>query len=371
MRKLYSFILVALAAMMMPVAADAQVTLGDLRGTYVFHGVANDWTGYGVVPPTVSTVTLSINEDDNSVSMTGFLGAEVIIWGDAEDGSEDIYDALHGTFDPETQQITFLDSETSNDFFTLSDDYYDWYIYNLVFQASRDEEGNVVLTMVPSENGSLAIIQTYYWDSEAGDYVFPNYGYDQGGQMVQMSINAKSYIGALAPGKYEIIYTDRDEQTGMMPAEVLDNDGVLSLSTNNSTVALDPQTSGRGANKYTYAYKTSGCYDTYYYWGEGDDDYEYAFVPQYWGHNELTLYFNADGTMSFDTGIWFGIESSGISVFDCTLAPEGTFENAAIENVAPDNTARQYFDLQGRRIQQPRGLTIVKENGKACKMLVK
>lgn len=371
MRKLYSFILVALAAMMMPVAADAQVTLSDLRGTYVFHGVANDWTGYGVVPPTASTVTLSINEDDNSVSMTGFLGADIVIWGEAEDGSEDIYDALHGTFDPETQKITFLDSETSLDFFTLCDEYYDWYIYNLVFQASRDDNGNVVLTMVPAENGSLPILQTYYWNSEANDYAYPSYGYDQGGQMVQLSINATGYIGTLNPGNYEILYTDRDEQAGMMTATVADNEGQLTLTTNGVSVVLDPQTAGRGANKYTYAYKTSGCYDTYYYWGEGDDDYEYAFVPQYWGHNELTLYFNADGTMSFDTGVWFGIESSGISVFDCTLAPEGTFENAAIENVATGNTARQYFDLQGRRIQQPRGLTIVKEGGKVRKQLVK
>lgn len=372
MKKFYSMILMAVMAIMMPVAADAQVTINDLRGTYVFHGEAYDWTGYGVVPPKASTVTISINEADNSVTMTGFLGADVVIWGEAEDGSEDVYDALHGTFNPETQKITFLDNETSVDFFTLSDEYYNWYIYNFVFEASRDEEGNVVLTMVPAENGNLPILQTYYWDSEANDYAYPNYGFDQGGKMVQMSANAKSYIGTLEPGNYEIIYTDRDNQQGMMPASVTaGEDGSLTLTTNDATVGLEPQTSGRGANKYTYAYKTKGCYDTYYYWGEGEDDYEYSFVPQYWGQSELTLYFHGENPMSFNTGIWFGIGNSGISVFDCVLAKEGTFVDGIEAITETSSTDVLYFDLQGRRIAQPRGITIVQENGKTRKTIVK
>lgn len=367
MKKFYSMILLAVMAMMMPTTAKAQLTINDLRGTYVFHGKANDWTGYGVVPPTSATVTLSINEADNSVTMTGFLGADVVIWGEAEDGSEDVYDALHGTFNPETQKITFLDSETSTDFFTLSDDYYDWYIYNLVFEASRDGNGNVVLTMVQAENEMLPILQTYDWGT--GEYI--NYGYDQGGQMTQLSANASSYIGTLEAGNYEIVYTDRDGVLGMMPATVAEADGQLTLTTNGVSVVLEPQTSGRGANKYIYAYKTKGCYDTYYYWGEGEDDYEYSFIPQYWGHSELTLYFNGNEPMKFDTGIWFGIGESGISVFDCVLGKEGTFADGIETITETAGTGTQYFDLQGRRIAQPRGITIVKENGKTRKTFVK
>lgn len=369
MKKFYSMILLALMAMMMPATAKAQVTINDLRGTYVFHGKTNDWSGFGVVPPSSATITLSINEADNSVTMTGFLGADVVIWGD--EGDDPVYDALHGTFNPETQQIVFLDTETSADWFTLSDNYYDWYIYNLVFQASKDEDGNVVLDLAPAANGNLCILQTYYYDNDAADYVYVNYGYDWGGRMTLLSANAKSCIGTLEPGNYEIIYTDRNDVQGMMPATVAEADGQLTITTNDVTVALEAQTAGRGANKYTYAYKTNGCYDTYYYWGEGEDDYEYSFIPQYWGKSELTLYFNGDEPMKFDTGIWFGIGESGISVFDCVLAKEGTFVDGIEAITETSSTGVQYFDLQGRRIAQPRGITIVQENGKTRKTIVK
>lgn len=62
--------------------------------------------------------------------------------------------------------------------------------------------------IIRTKNGNLCIIQSYYYDNDIADYVYVNYGYDLGGRMTQLSTTATSVIGTLAPGNYEILYSD-------------------------------------------------------------------------------------------------------------------------------------------------------------------
>lgn len=346
-------------------AVAQSVSLSDLRGTYVFRGQAVDWTGYGLCPPTISTLNVSVNEADNTVSMTGFLGADVAVWiGDAD---EAVFDALHGVYDPETQVITFEDCDTSESFFTLHDDYYDWYLYNLCLQAARDEQGNVVLNMVPNAADRLCVIQTYYYDYDTNQYVYPNYGYDEGGQAIQLSAQATSAIGELVAGEYDLCYTTYSRAEDKTLAVVsTDADGLLSLTVGKGVVGLNAQTSGRGTNKYTYAYVSEGCWYTQnlYWFGDGEYDYSSYICPEYWGQSEVTLYFNGDGSMSLNTGLWLGSEEGGVTAYNPVLRPRN---EQSISTINADNAAAYSYDLMGRRTVSNRGMMI--RNGKVMMRL--
>lgn len=360
MKKIYSFLLVAMLAL--TAQTQAPVTISELRGTWVFRGVASDWQNMGEILPTVHTFTISVDETTNKVTATTSIG-DVWAFGAAEDGSEDYIDALHGSYNPETQVLTFTDTydEEAGIYTYIMDEYYAFYAYDLAFRADRDEAGNVVLQMVPTANNSMLVLAYGAYD-DAGNYNWYYYGYDLGATMTAPQ------AGELEAGEYEIAGQNLDGSNITLPCEIKSTDAGLVLAINDVECALTAKSQGFGANKKTYAYTVSSAYTVF---GEGEYDYYFNFISYYLGGYDVTFFSDGNGMFTCDQSIYMeSADGTSTVVLNPILGKKGT---TAVKDViaTEGNGKAEYFDLQGRRISRPTGLYIEKVNGKVTKRLAK
>lgn len=363
MKKFYSFIIMALFA----IAANAQepVSINELRGTWVFRGVANDWNSFGETLPTVHTFNLSVDEETNAVTATTTMGT-VWAYGEAEDGSEDYEDVLRGTFNPETQILTFGNSydEVAGIYSYLEDEWYYIYTYTLAFKVAHDENGKVVFNMVAPEGAETMLVLEYSdYDWDTAEWAYYYYGYDLGATMTA-PVN-----GALKAGEYEIAYTNESNEAATMPCEIKESAEGLVLVINGAEITLGEKSTGFGANKVVYAYEAE---DTYTEYGEGDEDYYYNFAAAYSGAAGVTFYANGNDTYTGSVAIYTeDIDGNSTVLYDPVLYKRGQSAIESVENETVKTSAPIYFDLSGRRISKPQGLHIEMVNGKAVKRLAK
>ena len=364
MKKFYAFMLAAVAALMVSVSAKAQepVSINELRGTWIFRGVASDWNQCGQVLPTIHTFNITVDEETNAVNLTTTMGT-VLAYGAAEDGSEDYEDVLRGKYDPATQVLTVYDSydETKGIYSYLVDEYYSMYTYDMAFQVGRDEQGKVTFQMIPTEKGSMLVIEVDDYDYETAEWKSYYYGYDLGATMKAPA------NGTLAAGEYELAYTDGGGLTGIMPCTLTDEDGQLTLNVMGVKTPLTAKSVGFGANKVNYGYTAAMQYVVT---GEGEYDYYYSFISDFYGAYDVDFYANGDGTFSANVPNYVDYEEDFVTLYDVVLREKGTAVKDIENTVAKGE--KMYFDLQGRRIARPaNGLYIEKVNGKTVKRMAK
>lgn len=199
------------------------------------------------------------------------------------------------------------------------------------------EENNHTLSILRKLHEGELLAPVITPQEVAGTYSFEYTDYDYATQTTTVEINVGTDGNLYMTGLFDAAKVQR------IPVKLTD-DGTISISAytngdyeicpadgsavyfNASLVSLEPVTfKDTSDNAYNYGFAVI--------YGADYDDYEYLY-------GDFTL----------------------IKISDVTTAVESVENSAA---------ARQYFDLQGRRIQQPRGFVIVKDGGKVRKQLVK
>lgn len=337
--------------------------LDQFVGTYQFIGTDPTCADASYTPS--ETYTCYVTKVNGELHMTGFLG-------EVDNGNASYYT---GTYDAVNQTVYFYCVDPTNGGYVADGDTW-YYVYDFTLNVGRNEAGNLTLT-------------------RDGNFYFYAYGSD----WLDTSYSSLSFerVSSDVPDPSEPItpdepsYKDFAEQSGTALAYFSDYDGngigledfTVKYTRSGKTITLtDFMSTGKDLVVTLDEKDSYGNYPCHFTYGDGIEDgiYFYLFEDEnkniaYETETIDTFYLNGysyyyDGTgWDWLTICYYSNRDSMYYYINIDFTDDAT----AISNVKTSaSSARQYFDLTGRRIAQPtKGIFIEKVNGKSVKRIVK